>query len=271
MLSLLPSVCGTRCALSSGGELFCGSRVVLKNQGLVARASRNTLRRVNYCVMASKIELYSLATPNGIKVSVALEEMGLEYNPHTINIGKGDQFKPEFIAVNPNSKIPAITDPNGPDGKPIQVFESGAILIYLAEKTGKFLPTDPRLRYETIQWLFFQMAGVGPMFGQFGHFYKYAGEKCKDPYPVERYSTEAKRLLGVLEKRLEGRQFLVGDQYTIADIATFPWVRCLETGYNAAEYLGLSNLPNVVAWRARCEERPATARGLTVCAFPPRE
>ncbi|KAL3675450.1 hypothetical protein R1sor_025398 [Riccia sorocarpa] len=226
-------------------------------------------RRVNYSIMASKIELYSLATPNGIKVSVALEEMGLEYNAHTIDLFNGGQFKPEFVAVNPNAKIPAITDPNGPDGKPIHLFESGAILIYLAEKTGKFLPADPRLRYETIQWLFFQMAGVGPMFGQFAHFYKYATEKCKDPYPLERYSTEAKRLLGVLEKRLEGRQFLVGEQYTIADMATFPWVRFFETGLNAAEYLGFSNFTNVVAWKDRCMERPATAKGLNVCPLPP--
>ncbi|BBN19417.1 glutathione S-transferase [Marchantia polymorpha subsp. ruderalis] len=217
--------------------------------------------------MASKIELYSLATPNGMKVSVALEEMGLEYNAHTIDIMKGDQFTPEFIAVNPNSKIPAITDPNGPDGKPINVFESGAILLYLGEKTGKFLPADPRLKYETIQWVFFQMGGVGPMFGQFGHFYKYAKDKCDHPYPLQRYSTEVKRILGVLEKRLEGTDFLVGNEYTIADMASFPWVHCLDFGYHAAEYLGVSNFPNVVAWKERCMARPATAKGLTVCPF----
>jgi len=210
------------------------------------------------------IELYTLGTPNGMKISVALEEMGLEYNAHTIHIMKSEQFTPEFIAINPNSKIPAIVDPDGPDGKPISVFESGAILLYLAEKSGKFLSADPRLKWETIQWVFFQMAGVGPMFGQFGHFFKYAKEKCKDPYPVERYATEAKRLLGVLEKRLEGTEFLVGNEYSVADIATFPWVYCLEFGYHADEYLGVKNFPNVVAWKDRCMARPATAKGLKV-------
>jgi len=217
--------------------------------------------------MASKIQLYSLATPNGQKISVALEEMGLEYDAHTINIMKNEQFTPEFIAINPNSKIPAIVDPNGPDGKPINVFESGAILLYLAEKTGKFLSHDPRLKWETIQWVFFQMGGVGPMFGQFGHFFKYGKDKCDHPYPVERYSTEAKRLLGVIEKRLEGRDFIIDDGYSIADMAIFPWVRCLEKGYAGGEKVGLKNFHRIVAWVDRCLARPKTAQGMTVCSL----
>jgi GST-like protein len=216
--------------------------------------------------MASKIELYSLATPNGVKVSIALEEMGIEYNPHTVNISKNEQFAPEVSAISPSSRIPVITDPNGPDGKPINIFESGAILLYLAEKSGKFLSPDPRLKWETIQWLFFQMAGVGPMFAQFGHFYKFGKDKCDHPYPLQRYSTEVKRLLGVLEERLEGQQFLVGNEYSIADMATAPWIRGLDTPYGATEYLGLSNYPRVLAWKDRCLTRPATARGLTVCS-----
>jgi len=218
--------------------------------------------------MASeKIQLYSLATPNGMKVSIALEEMGFEYDAHTINIMKGDQFTPEFIAVNPNSKIPAILDPHGPDGKPINIMESGAILLYLAEKKGdgKFLSNDPRLKWETIQWLFFQMGGVGPMFGQFGHFFKYAKEKCKDPYPVERYTTEAKRLLGVLETRLEGRDFLIDSGYSVADMAIFPWIHCAKDMYNGGEKLELSSFPKCMAYLERCKARPATAKGMTVC------
>ncbi|KAJ7532613.1 hypothetical protein O6H91_13G011900 [Diphasiastrum complanatum] len=193
--------------------------------------------------------------------------MGLEYKAHTIDISKGEQFDPSFVAINPNSKIPAIVDPDGPDGKPITVFESGAILLYLAKKTNKFLPEDPRLKWEAIEWLFFQMAGVGPMFGQLGHFYKYAKEKCKDPYPVTRYANEAKRLLGVLEKRLEGREYLIDAGYTIVDMATFPWVYTLDHFYKASEFLELSKYPNVLAWQSRCMQRPATIRGLNVCAF----
>lgn len=212
------------------------------------------------------IQLYSLNTPNGQKVSIALEELGLEYDYHRIDIGAGDQFKPEFLAINPNNKIPAITDPDGPDGKPLNIFESGAILLHLAEKTGKLLPVDPRLRSEAIQWLFFQMGGVGPMFGQLGHFFKYATDKCDHPYPVERYTNEAKRLLGVLDKRLEGRKYLAGDDYSIADIATFPWVNCLEEFYGVAEQVGLDDFGNVKAWRALCNARPAVARSRALYA-----
>ena len=211
-----------------------------------------------------RIQLYSLATPNGIKVSVALEEMGLKYDAHTINIMNGDQFSPEFIKVNPNSKIPAIVDLDGPGGEHA-VFESGAILLYLAKKTGKFISNDPALESETLQWLFFQMGGVGPMFGQFGHFYKYAKENCKDPYPVERYTKETKRLLSVLNTRLEGRKFLVGEEYSIADMSIFPWVICLDKFYAASEYLNLSEYKNVNRWLSSILERSATVRGLEVC------
>lgn len=213
-----------------------------------------------------QIQLYSLATPNGQKVSIALEEFALPYEAHTVNILQGEQFADEFVAINPNAKIPVIVDPDGPDGKPLALFESGAILLHLAEKTGKLLPADPRRRSECIQWLFFQMANVGPMFGQFGHFYRFAKEKL--PYAIERYTNEARRLLGVLEKRLTDRMYLVGDDYTVADIATFPWVGCLDWGYNASADLKLKEeFPHVVAWAAHCADRPASVRGATVCPF----
>lgn len=217
--------------------------------------------------MSSKIQLYSLATPNGQKASIALEEMGLPYEAHRIDITKGDQFKPEFLKINPNNKIPAIVDPEGPDGKPLAIMESGAILIYLAEKSGKFLSTDPRLRSETLQWLFFQVGGVGPMFGQFGHFFKHAADKCDHPYPKQRYTDETKRLLGVLDKRLEGRSYLVGDEYSIADMATVPWVNALSDFYEADAQLGLKTFKNVNAWTKRVSERPKTAAGMKVCAL----
>ncbi len=212
------------------------------------------------------MHLYSLATPNGQKISVALEELALDYTPHTINILTGEQFTPAFIALNPNSKIPVLVDEDGPKGETVSIMESGAILLYLAEKTGKLLSADPLVRLETIQWVFFQMASIGPMFGQFGHFYKYAGEKCTHPYPVERYTTEAKRLLQVLETRLDNRHWLVGEQYSIADIAIFPWVDCLGRFYKAEEQLALHTYPNVLAWLARCLERPAVQKGMTVCS-----
>jgi len=209
-----------------------------------------------------RIQLYSLGTPNGQKVSVALEEMELPYEAHKVDIMNGDQFTDEFVAINPNSKIPAIVDPNGPKGESLAVFESGAILVYLAEKSGRGLPTDLAARSECLQWLFFQVGGVGPMFGQFGHFYKYAKEKI--PYGIERYQKETKRLLGVLEQRLQSREFLVGAEYTIADMATFPWVGCLDWGYKAAETLELDTFPTVMAWYDRCAKRPASVRGMEV-------
>jgi len=213
------------------------------------------------------IQLYSLATPNGQKVSIALEELDLPYEAHTIDISANDQFSDEFIKINPNSKIPAIVDPNGPNGEPFSLFESGAILFYLAEKTGRLLPTEEASRYETIQWLFFQMAGVGPMFGQFGHFYKYGKDKCDHPYPVERYSKEAKRLLAVLDQRLEKEQYIMGNEYTIADIATFPWVNCLDQFYNAKEFLELDSFKNVSRWFEHCWSKPASQRGKDICPF----
>jgi len=208
----------------------------------------------------SKIQLYSLATPNGIKVSIALEEMGLEYDAHKINILEGDQFRDEFVKINPNSKIPAIIDADGHI-----VIESGAILLHLAEKTGMFLSKDPVLRSETIQWLFFQVGNVGPMFGQFGHFFRYSGDKCDHPYPLERYSTEVRRLLSVLNKRLEDRSFLVGENYSIADMATFPWVECLEFFYKASSHLNLKEFEHVNRWLEEIDKRPATAKGRNVC------
>lgn len=216
----------------------------------------------------SVIQLYSFPTPNGVKASIALEELGLPYEPHLVSFGADDQKTPAFLSLNPNGKIPALIDPDGPDGAPIGIFESGAILLYLAEKTDRLIPTDPAARIESIQWLFFQMAGVGPMFGQFGHFYKFAADKLTDPYPTERYANETKRLLAVLDQRLEGREWLVADMYTIADIATFPWVRTVRDFYEAGELLGLDGYTNVTAWLARCLERPAVIKGMTIPARP---
>jgi GST-like protein len=215
--------------------------------------------------MKKPIQLYSLATPNGQKIGIALEEMGLVYEPHVINITKGEQFDPEFIKINPNSKIPAIVDPDGPGGEPISMMESGAILIYLAQKSGLFWPKDPRGQSEVLQWLFFQVGGVGPMFGQFGHFFKYAVDKCDHPYPIERYSTEAKRLLKVLDQRLNGRQYLAMNEYTIADMATVPWVNGLRVFYKAADKLEMDQFANVNSWVQRVLERPKTAVGMNVC------
>jgi GST-like protein len=217
--------------------------------------------------MTDRIQLYSLATPNGQKVSIALEELGLDYDAHKINIMEGDQFSEDFLKVNPNSKIPALLDPSGADGEALPIMESGAILLHLAEKTGKLISKDARLRSETLQWLFFQMGGVGPMFGQFGHFYKYAKDNCDHQYPVERYAKEAKRLLAVIDKRLEGRTYLVGEEYSIADISIFPWVGCLDVFYEASEKLDLGSYKNVNAWFKRCSERPASIKGAKVCGW----
>ncbi|NGM48140.1 glutathione S-transferase [Caulobacter sp. 602-2] len=213
-----------------------------------------------------RIQLYSLPTPNGVKVSIMLEEVGLPYEPHLIDIGKNETWTPEFLSLNPNGKIPAIIDPDGPDGKPFGLFESGAILVYLAEKAGKLLPTDPAARYETLQWVFFQMAAVGPMFGQLGFFHKFAGREYEDKRPLERYRAESQRLLGVLETRLEGRDWLMGDDYTIADVATLGWVRNLVGFYEAAELVDFKSLKNVPAWLERGLARPAVQRGLNIPA-----
>tara|TARA_R110000787_G_scaffold16622_34_gene51132 strand:- start:22070 stop:22768 length:699 start_codon:yes stop_codon:yes gene_type:complete len=213
-----------------------------------------------------RIQLYSLPTPNGVKVSIMLEETGLAYEAHKVSFGTDDQMTPEFLSLNPNNKIPAIIDPDGPGGRPLPLFESGAILIYLAEKTGRFLPADPAARYETIQWLMFQMGGVGPMFGQFGHFFKFAADKITDSYPTERYLNESKRLLGVLDQRLADRNYMMGDEYTIADIAIFPWIRVMGGFYGAAKETELESRTNVTAYLERCLARPAVQKGLTVPA-----
>jgi GST-like protein len=215
-----------------------------------------------------RIQLYSLPTPNGVKASIMLEETGLPYEPHTINIGQNETWTPEFLSLNPNGKIPALIDPNGPDGKPLALFESGAILLYLAEKTSKFLPKDPAQRYETIQWVFFQMAAVGPMFGQLGFFHKFAGREIEDKRPLERYQAESKRLLGVLETRLEGRQWIMGNEYTIADISLLGWVRNLIGFYGAGELVEYDTLKNVPAWLERGLARPAVQRGLEIPQRP---
>ncbi|MDL2402766.1 glutathione binding-like protein [Rhizobium mayense] len=211
------------------------------------------------------IQLYSLPTPNGVKISIALEELGLPYEAHLVSFGTNDQKSPEFVTLNPNGRIPAIIDPNGPEGKPIGLFESGAILVYLAEKAGKLMPKDAAGRYETLQWVFFQMAGIGPMFGQFGHFFKFAADKvANNSYPVERYRDESKRLLSVLESRLKGRQWIMGDEYTIADIATFPWVRGVDVFYGGREVLDFASFPSVMDWLERAIARPASQRGLNI-------
>ncbi|MDR3526749.1 MAG: glutathione S-transferase N-terminal domain-containing protein [Rhizomicrobium sp.] len=212
------------------------------------------------------LQLYSLPTPNGVKVSIMLEEIGLPYEVHKIDIGANETWTPEFLSLNPNGKIPAILDPNGPEGKPLALFESGAILLYLAEKTGKFLPAAPASRYETIAWVFFQMAAIGPMFGQVGYFHKFAGKEIEDKRPLQRYVDESVRLLGVLEQRLSERSFIM-DEYTIADIATVGWVRNLVGFYGAGELVGYDRFSNVARWLGECLQRPAVERGLNI---PPR-
>ncbi|POZ62912.1 glutathione S-transferase N-terminal domain-containing protein [Chromobacterium alticapitis] len=214
-----------------------------------------------------RLQLYSLPTPNGVKVSIMLEETGLPYEAHTVSFERNEQMSPEFLSLNPNNKIPAILDPNGPNGEPLGLFESGAILIYLAEKTGKLLPADPAARYETLQWLMFQMGGVGPMFGQVGFFHKFAGKDYEDKRPRDRYIAEARRLLGVLEGRMAGRQWIMGNEYTIADIAIWPWVRNLVEYYNAGELVGYADFPQVQRAMQAFVARPAVVRGLVV---PPR-
>jgi len=214
-----------------------------------------------------RIQLYSLPTPNGVKVSIALEELGLPYEAHLVSFEKNDQMSPEFLSLNPNNKIPAIIDPNGPDGKPLALFESGAILFYLAEKTGKLMPAGAAARYETLQWLMFQMGGIGPMFGQVGFFVKFAGKDFEDKRPRDRYVAEAKRLLGVLDQRLANRAWIVGNDYSIADIATFPWVRNLVGFYGAGELVEFEKFANVRRVLDAFVKRPAVEKGL---AIPPR-
>ncbi|KAA0182997.1 glutathione S-transferase [Cupriavidus gilardii] len=211
-----------------------------------------------------RLQLYSLTTPNGVKASIMLEEIGLPYEPHLVRFDADDQLSPEFLSLNPNNKIPAILDPNGPGGKPLALFESGAILLYLAEKTGKLLPADPAARYQTIQWVMFQMGGVGPMFGQVGFFHKFAGREYEDKRPRDRYVAESRRLLGVLEKHLAGRDWIMGEQYTIADVATFPWIRNLIGFYEARELVGFDDFPQVQRVLDAFVARPGVIRGLEI-------
>jgi GSH-dependent disulfide-bond oxidoreductase len=211
-----------------------------------------------------RLQLYSVPTPNGVKISIALEELGLPYEAHAVNIGKNESWTPEFLSLNPNGKIPAIIDPDGPGGVPFGLFESGAILLYLAEKTGKLLPSDPALRYETLQWTAFQMAGVGPIFGQLGFFCKFAGKDFEDKRPLERYRAESKRLLGVVDARLAGREWIMGDLYTIADISLLGWVRNLIGFYGARELVDFDSLAHVPLWLERGLARPAVQRGVTI-------
>jgi GST-like protein len=215
-----------------------------------------------------RLQLYSLPTPNGVKVSAMLEESGLPYEPHLVNFDTNDQQTPTFLSLNPYGKIPAVLDPNGPGGRPLPLFESGAILIYLGEKTGQFLPRDPAARYETIQWLMFQMGGIGPMFGQVGFFNKFAGKDFEDKRPRDRYVGEAKRLLGVLNKRLVGRAWVMGEDYTIADMAIFPWVRNLIGFYGAGDLVGIADFPEVTRVLQGFLARPAVTRALNIPARP---
>ena len=211
-----------------------------------------------------RLQLYSLPTPNGVKVSIMLEETGLAYEPHLVSFDTNDQLSPEFLSLNPNNKIPAILDPEGPNGQPLALFESGAILIYLADKTGQLLPQDPAARYQCIQWLMFQMGGVGPMFGQLGFFHKFAGKEYEDKRPRDRYVAESARLLGVLDKHLQGRDWIMGDAYSIADIATFPWIRNLIGFYEAGELVEFDRFTNVRRVLDAFLARPAVQRGLAI-------
>ncbi len=216
-----------------------------------------------------RLQLYSFPTPNGVKVSIMLEEIGLAYEPHLVNILNNDTKTPEFQALNPNGKIPAILDPNGPDGRPLELFESGAILVYLAEKTGKLIPMDAAGRYEAMQWVFFQMAGIGPMFGQVGFFHKFAGKDYEDKRPLKRYADESKRLLGVLEAQLKaGGPWIMGEDYSIADVSMIGWVRNLVGFYDAAHVVDFHEFEQVQAWLDRAVERPAVQRGLNIPARP---
>ena len=214
----------------------------------------------------SLIQLYSLPTPNGVKVSVMLEETGLPYEPHVVSFESDDQKSPQFLSLNPYGKVPAILDPGGPGGQPIALFESGAILIYLADKAGQFMPQDAASRYQTIQWLMFQMAAVGPMFGQIGFFHKFAGKDYEDKRPRDRYVAESRRILHVLDGRLADRAWIMGEAYTIADMGVFPWVRNLVGFYQAGDLVGIADFPNVTRTLNAFLARPAVVRGLGIPA-----
>lgn len=212
------------------------------------------------------IQLYSFPTPNGVKVSIALEELGLPYEPHLVHIGRDDQLTPEFLALNPNNKIPAIIDPDGPGGAPMALWESGAILVYLADKAGRLIPQDGAARWQVLQWVMFQMGGVGPMFGQLGFFHAMGGKDIADKRPRDRYAAEAARLLRVLDAQLTGRDWVAGD-FSIADIALAPWLRTLRDFYKAGDLVGLHERAHVRDWLARFEARPAVQRGLVIPAL----
>jgi GST-like protein len=216
-----------------------------------------------------RLQLYSLPTPNGQKVSIMLEESGLAYEPHAVRFDRNDQTSPEFLSANPNNKIPVILDPNGPGGQPLVLFESGAILVYLAEKTQRFMPTDPAGRYRTLQWLMFQMGGIGPMFGQLGFFHRFAGKEIEDKRARDRYVSETKRLLGVLNQQLQAQAWIVSDDYTIADMAIFPWVRTLVSFYEAGELVGMGDYPAVTRALDAFVARPAVVRGTNIPQRPP--
>ena len=213
-----------------------------------------------------RIQLYSLPSPNGVKVSIMLEETGLPYEPHRVSFATNDQKSPEFASLNPNMKIPAIIDPNGPGNRPLPLFESGAILLYLAEKSGRFMPADGTARHQAVQWLMFQMSFIGPMFGQVGFFHKFEGRTYEDKRPRDHYVAEAKRLLGVLDQRLEGREWMMGAEYTIVDMSIFPLVRNLIGYYGAADLVGINDYPSVTRALAAFVARPAVARGLKIPA-----
>ncbi len=215
-----------------------------------------------------RLQLYSFPTPNGVKVSIMLEEIGLAYEPHMVNISLNESWTPEFLSLNPNGKIPAIVDPDGPGGEPLGLFESGAILVYLAEKTGRLMSPDPSHRYETLQWVFFQMAAIGPMFGQVGFFHKFAGKDIEDKRPLNRYRDESKRLLGVLETRLRDRPWVMGDDYSIADISMLGWVRNLVGFYGAGDLVDFDSFQRVSLWLAAGLARPAVQRGLEIPQRP---
>jgi GSH-dependent disulfide-bond oxidoreductase len=234
----------------------------------MADLSRFAITRRWPAAHPERLQLYSLPTPNGVKVSIALEELALPYEAHRIDILNGESRTPEFLSLNPYGKIPAIIDPNGPDGAPIALFESGAILVYLAERAGALLPKDAARRYETLQWVFFQVSAVGPMFGQLGFFHKFAGREIPDKRPLERYRAESKRVLDVLEARLERRHWIMGEEYTIAYIATLGWVRNLIGFYEARELVEFDRLQAVPAWLERGLARPAVQRGLEIPRRP---
>ena len=235
-----------------------------QNRGMPTTLSDFPVARKWPAKHPDRIQLYSLPTPNGVKVSIALEELQLPYEPHLVSFEKNDQTSPEFRSLNPNNKIPAIIDPNGPDRKPLALFESGAILVYLAEKAGRLMPRDAAARYETLQWVMFQMGGIGPMFGQVGFFVKFAGRDFEDKRPRDRYVAEAKRLLAVLDARLQGRAWIMGDNYTIADIATFPWVRNLVGFYGAGDLVEFDKYSNVKRVLEAFVQRPAVQAGLNI-------